>query len=120
MLVGRNAHMDLGSPSGSDHGDDFFGGGATDNGVIHQDHPLPFNVSPVGIMLQPDAQVANLIRGLNKSASNIMIADNAELKAAGPLHLQSQWQRERLSLAPALRCPLRPCSPLPVPCRCVS
>ena len=54
-------------------------------------------------MFQPNAQVANLIRGLNKSASNIVIADNAQLKgqarfickAKGPKLLDRRVQRRR-------------------------
>src|SRR5512132_2572201 len=61
--------------------------------VIDKNDPLAGNHSAVGGMLEPDALVANGLRRLNKRATDVVIANDAEL--VGDFCLLGETDRSR-------------------------
>src|SRR6202008_2977616 len=48
--------------------------------IVHQHDALSLQNRSIWIVLEPDAEMANALRGLDESAANIMVADDAELE----------------------------------------
>jgi hypothetical protein len=62
------------------HLDDLGRGRAAHDGIVDQDDPLAFDIGAVGVVLQLDAEMADLIGRLDEGAADIMVADDAELE----------------------------------------
>ena len=60
--------MHFGGPGGAHHFDDLDRGRAAHDGVVDQHHTLAFEFAQVGVVLEADAQVPDLRRGLDKRA----------------------------------------------------
>ena len=68
------------------HFNNLAAGGAAHDGIIHQHHALALQHGAIGAVLQLHAQIADLIRGFNEGAPDIMIADDAKLKRDAGFH----------------------------------
>src|SRR5690606_33645232 len=75
-----DAHMNLGSTAHAHHLHDFARGGASHDGVIHQHHSLALEHRAIGIVLQPDTQVADFLPRLDEGPAHIVIANDAEVE----------------------------------------
>src|SRR3546814_15849239 len=69
----------------SHHLDDLGRGGAAHDGIVHQDHPLALDIGAVGIVLQLDAEMADLVGRLDEGAADVMVADDAQLEGDAAL-----------------------------------
>src|SRR3546814_1805933 len=69
----------------SHHLDDLGRGGAAHDGIVDQDDPLALDIGAVGIVLQLDAEMADLVGRLDEGAADIMVADDAELEGNATL-----------------------------------
>ncbi len=75
-----NAHMHLTRAGLAHHLHDFSRGGAAHDGIIDQHNTFAVDDVAVGVMLELDAEMADLVRRLNKGAADIMVADDAEIE----------------------------------------
>src|SRR5436305_8155386 len=75
-----DAHVNFSSARVADHAHDLSTGSAANDGVIDQDHAFAFQQLAYWIQLELDAKIAHVLPRLNESASNVVIADEAELK----------------------------------------
>ncbi len=55
-------------------------GRAAHHAVVNQHDALAAHFHLVGAVLELDAELANLLLGLDEGASDVMVADDAELK----------------------------------------
>src|SRR5690606_8967881 len=75
-----DTHVDLLRAGAAHHLDDLLRCRAADDAVVHQDHPTAPDVGPVGVVLEPYAEMADVVRGLDEGPANIVVADDAELE----------------------------------------
>src|ERR1700730_1780181 len=76
----RDPHVDLLRPCASDHFHDFDRSGAAHDRVVDEDHALAGKIGPARIVLQTDAEVADLVGRLDERPTDVMIADDAKLE----------------------------------------
>ncbi len=69
----------------ADHLDDLGRGGAADDRVVDQDHALAVELGARRVVLQLHAEMANVVRGLDEGAADIVVADDAELEGHAAL-----------------------------------
>ena len=62
------------------HLDDLSRGGAAHDPVVDHDHALAFDEGTVDVVLELDAQVADLVARLDEGAPHVVVADDAELE----------------------------------------
>src|ERR1035438_7387759 len=62
------------------HANDLATGRSSDDGVVYSHHAFTFDQCANWIELELDAKVPNRLRGLNKSAADIVIPDQAHAK----------------------------------------
>ena len=82
-VPGRRAgdpHMDLAGAGLAHHLHDLEAGRAADDRIVDQDDALALDQRAVGIVLELDAEVADLVARLDEGAADIMRADDAELE----------------------------------------
>ena len=72
------------------HLDDLQAGGAADDRIVDQHDALALDQRAVGIVLQLDAEVADLLARLDEGAPDIVRADDAELERDADLPAQSR------------------------------
>ena len=70
---------------GAHHLDDLDGGGAAHDGIVDQHHALAVDLGAVGVVLQLDAEVADLVGRLDEGAADVVVADDAELEGDAPI-----------------------------------
>src|SRR6185437_3700917 len=63
-----------------EHLDDLGRGRAAHNGVIDQNDALALNLALIDVVLELDAEVADLVGGLDEGAADIVITDDAKLE----------------------------------------
>src|SRR5438309_2708259 len=86
VIAGRNrrrttdAHMHLRGTRFAHHAHDLAAGGATNDGIVDQHDALAFEQGAHGIKLQPDAEIADGLLGLDKCAAHIVAANQAHAK----------------------------------------
>src|SRR5436190_151671 len=74
----RDAHMHLFRSRTAYHANDLAAGGAAHDRIVDQHHALPFEQTAHRVQLEFDAEIAHRLFGLDKSASDIVIADQPE------------------------------------------
>ena len=74
----RDPEMDLLGARVPQQLDDAGGGGAADDGVIHQHHPLALDGAGHRVELDADAVLALFLAALDKGAANVFIFDEAD------------------------------------------
>src|SRR6185436_11660194 len=72
-----DAQVDLPRPGLADHGDDLARGGAADDGVVDDHHPAPHQHLAHRRQLQLHAEAADLLRGLDEGAADVVRAHQA-------------------------------------------
>src|SRR5712671_2673601 len=72
--------MDGAGSRAPDHLDDLDRGRAPHNRIVDEDDALTVKIGPARIMLQSNAEVANLIGRLDKGPSDVVVADDSELE----------------------------------------
>src|SRR6202022_4413872 len=78
----RDPHVDLLRSGAPDHLHDLYRSGAAHDRVVDEDHALAGKIGPARIVLQTDAEVADLVGRLDESPADIVIADDAKLYGA--------------------------------------
>ena len=73
-----DAHVDFGGSGFADHANDFFAGGAADDGIVDEDDALAFEEGADGVELELDAEVADALFGLDEGAADVVVADESE------------------------------------------
>ncbi len=73
-------HMDLARPGLAHHLHDLQRGRPAHDRIVDQDDALIPDEGAVGIVLELDAEVADLVAGLDEGSADIMRADDAELE----------------------------------------
>src|SRR6266446_4668259 len=76
----RNPHMHFACPGIAHHLDDLGRGRAAHDRIVDQDDPLAFEIGAVGVVLEADAEMADLLGRLDEGAADIMVADDAEVE----------------------------------------
>ena len=76
----RDPHVDLGGAGGAHHPHNLGRGRTADDAVVDQDDALAGQRHPIGVVLQLHAEIADMIRGLDKRPADIVVADDAELE----------------------------------------
>ena len=76
----RDAHVDRAGAGGAHHLHDLERGGAADDGIVHQHDPLARQHGPVGVVLQLDPQVADLLARLDEGPPDVVVADDPQLE----------------------------------------
>ena len=116
--AGGDAHVHLGGAGVAHHLDDLGRGGAADDPIVDQDHALARERHAVGVVLQPHAQMADMVGGLDEGAADIVVADDAELEGdAGLLGIADRRRHAAVGHRARRRRP-RPGSPGPARRRC--
>jgi hypothetical protein len=75
-----NAHMHLARAGLADHLDDLPAGGAADDRIVNQDHPLGLQHRAIGGVLQLHAEMADVVGRLDERTADIVVADDTELE----------------------------------------
>ena len=107
IKAGRNrrrtgdAHVDFLRAGAANHADNLAAGGAADDGIVDQDDALALKQAAHRIQLQLHAEIAHALAGLDKSASHIVIADQAEAEWDAALRRSSPSPRSRRNRARA-------------------
>src|ERR1700736_4718278 len=76
----RDPHVDLLRSGAPDHLHDLYRSGAAHDRVVDEDHALAGKIGPARIVLQTDAEVADLVGRLDESPADIVIADDPQLE----------------------------------------
>src|SRR5258708_5502066 len=72
--------MDGAGSGAPDHLDDLDRGRAPHNRIVDEDDALTVKIGPARIMLQSNAEVTDLIGRLDKGPSDVVVADDPQLK----------------------------------------
>src|SRR3546814_2310323 len=75
-----DAHMHFGRASIAHHLHDLQAGGAADDRIVDQYDTFAVDQRLVGIVLELDAEVTDLVAGLDEGAPDIVRADDAEFE----------------------------------------
>ena len=92
------------APALAHHLDDLGRGRAAHDRIVDQDDPLALEVGAVGVVLEPHAEMADLVGRLDEGAADIMVADDAELERQPRFLRHSRAPPARPNRAPARRC----------------
>ena len=77
--------MDFGCAGAADHAHDLAAGGAAHDGIVQQDHALAFEQGAHRVQFQLDSEIAHGLARLDKSASDIVVADQPEAQRKSAL-----------------------------------
>ena len=77
---GGDAHVHLAGADLLYHLDDLLRGRAAHDRIVDQDDPLALDQGAIGVVLETDAEVADVVGRLDEGAAHIVIADDAEFE----------------------------------------